>query len=327
MKCLRGPAREGRRGAKEPRGQEAKRRRGEEAKMKLVLCACAALLVCGAGPAVRPVMLEKIVLDYDTTGDAGLQGKVEALDVRLREKYGMTPEHTAVGVMDLRTGRLALVRPDREEYAASVAKIGILLAYFELKVGVSGEVDPVAAKELGEMAKVSSNEMAAKYSRELGLKEIQRVLDKYGFYDAKRGGGIWVGKHYGKGTERYGSPVGDNSHAATVRQVMRFFVMLEQEKLVSPAASKEMRRIFESPGIKHDEIKFVKGLAGRDVSVIRKWGTWEDWRHDAAVVTGGGRHYVVVGLTRHARGDEYLEEFVRGVDDVMTKSETRNPNR
>ena len=160
--------------------------------------------------------------------------------------------------------------------------------------------------------------MAAKYSHELGLKNIQTVLsEKYALYDAKRGGGIWVGKHYGKGTERYGSPVADNSHAATVRQVMRFFIMLEQGQLVSSAASKEMRKIFESPALKHDDIKFVKGLAARDVQIIRKWGTWEDWRHDAAVVTGGGRHYVIVALTRHAKGDEYLEELARGVDDLL----------
>jgi beta-lactamase class A len=275
-------------------------------------------LVLGVACTAGAGELEKIVLDYDTGVDAALQGKVEGLDARLRERFGMSEAQTAVGVMDLKTGRLALVRGDREEYAASVAKIGILLAYFEAHPGAGEKIDPAVERELGEMAKVSSNEMAAKYSRELGLKEIQRVLsEKYGFYDAKRGGGLWVGKHYGKGAERYGSPVGDNSHAATVRQVMRFFVMLEQGKLVSPAASREMRKIFEAPSLKHDDIKFVKGLAGRDVQVIRKWGTWQDWRHDAAVVTGGGRHYVVVGLTRHAKGDEYLEELVRGVDDLM----------
>lgn len=278
-----------------------------------------AILILGTlASDVRGGALEKIVLDYDTPVDAGLQAKVEAIDARLREKHSMTTEHTAVGVMDLKTGRLALVRADREEYAASVAKIGILLAYFDAHPEAADHIDPVVERELGEMAKVSSNELAAKYSHELGLKNIQRVLsEKYGFYDAKRGGGLWVGKHYGKGTERYGSPVGDNSHAATVRQVMRFFLMLEQGKLVSPAASKEMRKIFESPALKHDEIKFVKGLAGRDVQIIRKWGTWEDWRHDAAVVTGGGRHYVIVALTRHPKGDEYLEELARGVDDLM----------
>jgi beta-lactamase class A len=277
-----------------------------------------ALMVVAVTACARADGLEKILLDYDTPVDAALQKKLEDIDVRLRERFAMTVEQTAVGVMDLKTGRLALLRPDREEYAASLAKIGILLAYFDAHPEAAERIDPVVERELGEMAKISSNEMAAKYSHELGLKNIQRVLsEKYGFYDAKRGGGLWVGKHYGKGAERYGSPVGDNSHAATVRQVMRFFLLMEQGKLVSPAASKEMRKIFESPELKHDDIKFVKALAGRDVQIIRKWGTWEDWRHDAAVVTGGGRHYLIVALTRHPKGDEYLEELARAVDDLM----------
>jgi len=36
------------------------------------------------------------------------------------------------GLLDLKTLRLAMIHPDREEYAASVPKIGILLAYFQL---------------------------------------------------------------------------------------------------------------------------------------------------------------------------------------------------
>ena len=69
-----------------------------------------------------------------------------------------------------------------------------------------------------------------------------------------------MGKHYGKDSERYCDPVGNNSHAATVRQLLRYFLMLEQGKLVSPEASKKMREIFASPDIPHDDIKFVKGL-------------------------------------------------------------------
>ena len=82
--------------------------------------------------------------------------------------------------------------------------------------------------------------MATKFAKQMGLKEIQKVLDSYHFYDASRGGGLWVGKYYGQGGERYGDPVGDNSHAATVRQLLRYYLLLEQGKLVSPAASKRM---------------------------------------------------------------------------------------
>jgi beta-lactamase class A len=263
-------------------------------------------------------------LDFTTPTDPKLQEQLAKVDETVRAKFDMKSEHTAVGLLDLSgpKPRLAMLNPDRETYAASVPKIGILLGYFALKPEASqpGKLDPTVRHELGEMIKVSSNEMAAKYSHELGLKNIQKVLDEYHFYDKDHGGGIWVGKHYGKDAERHGSPVGDNSHAATVRQLLRYYLLLEQGKLVSPAASKVMREIFESPDIEHSDNKFVKGLKGREgLRIIRKSGTWENWLHDTVVVAGPGRHYVLVALTEHPKGDEYLEALAPAVDDVVTK--------
>ncbi|MGD0258591.1 MAG: serine hydrolase [Verrucomicrobiota bacterium] len=257
-------------------------------------------------------------LDYTTPTNAFLQAQLEAIDARLRAKYGMTTEQAAVGVLDLKDLRLAMVHPDRIDYAASVAKVGILLAYFQLHPEAATRLDPQTRHELGLMVKVSSNEMAAKFSRELGLRQIQQVLNSYHFYDTNHGGGIWMGRHYGGGGERIGDPLSDNSHAATVRQLLRFFLLLEQGKLVSPEASQTMREIFASPDIPHDNIKFVKGLAGRDVQIIRKSGTWENWFHDSAVITGPGRHYILVALTRHPKGDDYLVELAPAVDDLLT---------
>lgn len=256
-------------------------------------------------------------LDQSTAVEVTLQADLERIDARLRNEWGMTPAQTAVGLLDLKTLRLAMIHPDREEYAASVPKIGILLAYFQSHPEAVTNLDAQVRHELGLMVKASDNAMAAKFSQELGLKEIQAVLNSYHFYEGDRGGGIWVGKHYGRSGERYGSPVGDNSHAATVRQVLRFFLLLEQGKLISSAASQAMRDIFAAPDIPHDDIKFLKGLAGRDVQIIRKWGSWENWLHDAAVVTGGGRHYILVALTEHPRGDEYLAGLATAVDDLL----------
>jgi beta-lactamase class A len=260
---------------------------------------------------------DQYTLGYESPVDPKLQAQLEAIDSRLRAQHGMTTGQTAVGVLDLNTLRLAMIHPDREEYGASVPKVGILLAYFQLHPDAATHLDPQIAHELGLMAKVSNNEMAAKFSHELGLKQIQAVLNWYGLYDTNHGGGIWVGKHYGEDTERHPDPVGNNSHAVTVRQLLRYFLMLEQEKLVSPDASKKMREIFASPDIPHDQIKFVKGMEGRDVQIIRKWGSWENWLHDCAVVTGGGRHYILVALTEHPKGDEYLADLARVVDDLM----------
>src|SRR5581483_12447888 len=268
----------------------------------MLLIGCVLLLSCvtargagSTGPTTQAFL--HYTLDYDSPLDPQLQQKLSAIDSTLREKYSMTTEQTACGVLDMQTCRPAMIHPDREDYAASVAKIGILLAYFQLHPEAATNLDPTVAHELGLMCRPSSNEMASKYSHELGLTNIQKVLDQYHFYDKEHGGGIWVGKHYGKDSERHGSPVADNSHAMTVRQVMRYFLLLEQGKLVSPAASQRMRAIFATPDIPADDIKFVKGLDGRDVQIIRKWGTWEDWHHDAAVVTGKNRHYILVGMT------------------------------
>ena len=258
------------------------------------------------------------VLAYTNVVDSSLQRKIEAINERLREQFEMATNEPAVGLLDLRQLRLAMIHSDREEYAASVAKIGILLAYFQLHPEAATNLDTAARHDLGLMAKISSNEKAAQFSQELGLKQIQQVLYRYHFYDTNHGGGIWVGKHYGKGSERIGSPVANNSHAVTVRQLLRFFLMLEQGKLVSPQASRTMREIFASPDLPHDDIKFVKGLAGRDVQIIRKWGTWETWYHDAAVITGPGRHYILAALTHHPKGDEYLVALAREIDDLLS---------
>jgi beta-lactamase class A len=280
----------------------------------IALCLCA-----GQSASPRPMSsFGSYTLGFDTPTNPALELQLEAIDASLRGKLGMTTEQVSVGVLDLKRLRLAMVHPDRIDYAASVAKVGILLAYFQLHpAAAAANLDSKTRHELGLMAKASSNEMAAKFSREMGLRQIQEVLNSYHFYDTNHGGGIWVGRHYGGGGERIGDPLSDNSHAATVRQLLRFFLLLEQGKLVSPEASKTMREIFASPDIPHDNIKFVKGLAGRDVQIIRKWGTWENWFHDSAVVTGPDRHYILVALTRHPRGDEYLVGLAQAVDDLM----------
>jgi beta-lactamase class A len=288
-------------------------------RIALLFAASLFLFACTSSVPRAGVAPEAFTLTYDTPTDPALQQRLETIDAALREKYGIAPELTDVGLLDLLHPRLAMIHPDHIEYAASVAKVGILLAYFQLHPDAATRLDADGEHELGLMIKASSNEMAAKYSRQMGLREIQQVLNSYGFYDAAHGGGIWVGKHYGPNSERIGDPVADHSHAATVRQLLRFYWMLTRGELVSPAASEKMREIFLSPDIPHDDLKFVKGLAGRDLVILRKWGSYEDWLHDTALITGPGRRYVLVGLTHHPKGDEYLEELAREVDAVMSR--------
>jgi beta-lactamase class A len=292
--------------------------------LRAALCVIAALCLAGCATSRRTFTpaLPDYTLSYDAPVDTALQARLEAIDAELRGRYGIAADLTDVGVLDLNSGRLAMIHPDKAEYAASVAKIGILLAYFELHPEAAEHLNKKTRHELGLMAKASSDAMAAQFSRELGLLRIQQVLNDKHFYNPDRGGGIWVGKHYGKGGERYVDPVGGHSHAVTVRQALRYFLLLEQGRLVSPQASETMRGIFASPDVPHDNIKFVKGLAGRGLDIIRKWGTWEDWLHDTAVITGPGRRYILVALTHHPKGDAYLEELAKAVDDIMASGST-----
>jgi len=82
---------------------------------------------CHRKQAPQPAFAD-FVLNYDSAPDPLLQQGMEAIDRRIRSELGMTTEQSAAGVLDLRKPRVAMLRPDREEYAASVAKIGILLA-------------------------------------------------------------------------------------------------------------------------------------------------------------------------------------------------------
>src|SRR5256885_976738 len=164
----------------------------------LLLVCCSVLYA--AEPSTRP--FNEYVLDFSTSTNAALQSQLEKIDIDLRARFEIKPEDTAVGVLDLVHLRLAMIRPDAIEYAASVPKIGILLAYFQLHPEAATNLDPQTRHELGLMAKQSNNEMASKFSHELELASIQKVLNDAGFYDQAHGGGIWVGKHYGKDTER-----------------------------------------------------------------------------------------------------------------------------
>src|SRR5688572_11653419 len=138
----------------------------------LLRCGFALLLLVSFGckrVAEQPKpRFDSFVLDYHTPTDPGLQSHLEQIDAQIRVRHGMGPEHAAAGLLDLEKARVAMLHPDRLTYAASVPKIGILLAYFQLHPEAVSNLPPSIRHELGLMAKASSNEMAAKFSHELG---------------------------------------------------------------------------------------------------------------------------------------------------------------
>lgn len=256
-------------------------------------------------------------IDFDSQVDPELQATLNTVDAALRAQHGVAEGDRSAGVFDLLTGRLAMIAPDKQDYAASVPKVAILLTYFVVHPDVAA-LDAGTRNTLGLMAKQSSNTAATEISVPLGIQTVLDVIDQHDFYDIDHGGGLWFGRHYGGGGERIGDPLMDHSHAATVRQLLRFWLQLEQGQLVSPEVSTVMKEIFASPELEHTDLDFVTGLAGRDVQILRKWGGWQDWHHDSAIISGPGRRYILVGMTNDPNGERYLEGLAVGIDDALS---------
>ena len=276
------------------------------------------------GDWAHAMKLQSYRLDYDTPLDGALQRELERSDQRVCRALDISGEQRAFGVLDLTDLRLALIRPDEMFYGASVPKVCIALAYFETHPEAADNLDPQVERELQLVIKRSDNELAAKYSQLVGLDKIQEVLQskKYGFYDAQRGGGFWCGKHYGLDQPRLGDPAHDHSHGATVRQCLRYYLLLEQGRLVSVAASAKLKELFAAPGLEFHNENFVKGLNGRGVNMLRKSGTWEDWHLDTARVRHGERVYLLAGMTHHPKGQEYLAQMAAAVDEALCGAPT-----
>jgi len=273
--------------------------------------------------------LQAYRLTTDTPPDAALQDELVALDAQVRGELGIDPALRAFGVVDLAAQRFAALAPDEEFYGASVPKIGIVLAYLAQDPQRALHLDPQTLRELQLVIKRSDNELAAKYSQLVGLDAIQKLLESppYQFYDREKGGGIWCGKHYGIDAPRVGDPLKDHSHAVTVRQCLRYYLLLEQGRLVNPEVSAVLREIFAGPGLEFHDQSFVRGLNGRDVGILRKSGTWEDWHLDTARVQHGDRTYLIAGATQHPRGEEYLARMAAGIDELLCGTSLPLPPR
>jgi len=286
--------------------------------------AASPVMTTGAPPSyvrdwAHAMHLQSYNLEFDTPLDPELQPALEALERQVGEKLGIPDEARAFGVLDLTNLRAALVRPDSMFYGASVPKICIVMAYFATHPEAVANLDPAIERELQLVIKRSDNELAAKYSQLVGLEKIQELIGskRYAFYDKEHGGGLWCGKHYGIAEPRYGDPLHDHSHGATVRQCLRYYLMLEQGKLVSAEVCGKLKEIFAAPRLEFHNKDFVRGLNGRDVTILRKGGLWEDWHLDTARVQHGEHLYLLAGMTQHARGEEYLAEMAAAVDDLL----------
>lgn len=288
--------------------------------MKLIGLAIALLLL---GPAA-----------YSTDNWQPLYDHVDAdLQKSLEKRLGQNPEWArliarkkmAIGVVDLSGDhpRFARVNGNHMMYAASLPKIAILVAaYVAIEDGSLQETDDLR-KDLGDMIRVSSNSAATRVLDAVGMKKLQSVMKdpKYGFYDEKRGGGLWVGKRYAAAGPRVGDPLYNISHGATATQVCRLFYLLANGRLINPERSAMMLEDLADPHLHH---KFVSQVEERapNAKMYRKSGTWKQWHADAIMVQGSQwRDYILVGLVESGNGEKILRQVLPAVEELIVPPE------
>ena len=268
--------------------------------------------------AVNPVLSE--------FRDNSLQSKLEA-EINLRPSWKQLISQkkmsvSLVDITDIANPSYAALNGETTLYAASLPKIGILLAAFQQLHDGDIEDTPELRADLTRMVRVSSNVSATKVVDALGgLEAVNKVLKdpRYRLYDAENDGGIWVGKRFAKTGPRVGDPLKGISHAASSYQTARFYYLLATGQLVSPEASKDMLDILCQPGINHKFVASLSGLVGA-TEMFRKSGSWRDYHADSVLVWGDNRRYILVGLVQSPKGGKILKNLVPVAENVLRKS-------
>jgi beta-lactamase class A len=281
----------------------------------LLAALCALALFARAAGAQAP--------DLRGARDAQLQQGLESALHALRLDGAAGAGRLSVALVDLSepaAPRLAMVNGERMMYAASMPKVGILLgAMAEAEAG-RFPLDAEHRAALTRMIRYSSNDDATRVLHWVGGERLLQILqsDRFRFYDAAAGGGLWVGKGYDSAAAFRRDPVGNLSHGATAFQVARLYTLLAANALLRPDLNALMKDVLSKPGIQH---KFVAGLAGRPgVEIFRKSGTWRDTHADSALIEFGPYRYVLVAIAQDPDGGDWLKRLAAPLHDLIVAS-------
>jgi beta-lactamase class A len=256
----------------------------------------------------------------DTELERGLQHSMKSLGLA----HALNRRTLSVALVDVTEPsrpRVAAIHGDHMFYAASLPKIAVMLAVFQKahdgELSISGSV----WEAMKAMIRRSSNNASTELMHLVGKSYIAKVLadPRYRLYDPIHNGGLWAGKDYAKAGLWRRDPLHHKSHGATTMQVARFFYLLHTGRLVSPAASSQMKVLLADSEIDH---KFVKGLKTTrpDAVVYRKAGTWQNWHADGALIErGDGTTYIAAALTSDSRGRYWLPQIIVAMDRLVSR--------
>lgn len=232
----------------------------------------------------------------------------------------------AIGVVDLSDPydvRYARLNGNVMMYAASLPKIGILLAVEDAIEKGELEDTPEIRYKMRQMISKSSNTASTELMDLVGFEKIESVLTdpEYELYDEDYGGGLWVGKRYAKTGARHPDPLMGISHGATVSQVCRYYYLMAYGKLVSRKRSEEMLSYMDNPELNHKFINTLRKVAP-EAHFYRKSGTWKTFHSDSVLVWGPDRRYILVALLDDADGERILRDLVLTIDNMLKRNGT-----
>jgi beta-lactamase class A len=261
--------------------------------------------------------------------DAELQANLtRALRLRSLWQCLLADDRLAVGLVDLsnpKSPRFAQVNGNSMMYAASIPKIAALLAAFQGFEDRSLPQTPQIMLDINDMIRESSNSAAAAVIERIGLSKVESLLlnPRYRFYDARKGGGIWLGATFAGG-ERRPEPLKDLFLAATATQVCRFYYQLAYGRLINAKRSIQMLQVLSNPGL-HDKFVTVLEQSISPDRIFRKNGTFRTTHCDSVLVWGEGwRRYILVGLVEDSQGEQILRELVPVAERVLQQSRVKN---
>ncbi len=220
-------------------------------------------------------------------------------------------------VTDLHHPKVAWYNPELMLYAASLPKIAIVLGVFVEVDRGRLKLDSETRNQLVRAVRNSSNRDATALLHKVGFERLAEILqdERYGkLYDPAYGGGLWVGKAYGKAPAWKRDPIKGLSHGASAMQAARLYFGMMTGTIIDKKYLPELEKVFGNPAIRH---KFVKGLQGRDVEIFRKSGTWRDYHADSAVVARKDLVYIVVYVDNHPDAGRGAVDGIKIIDDVL----------
>lgn len=263
--------------------------------------------------------------EFDRSNDVYLETQLKRIIQQNAEwKALVKNKKMCVGVIDISKPakpKSALINGNHMMYAASLPKIAILLAAMDAidkgELEQTEEVD----KLMNDMIRVSCNHSSTALIDMLGYEKIASTLQnkRYKLYDDERFGGLWVGKRYAAGGKRYPEPIKGLSHAATVKQVCRYYYLLAYGKLINCSRSEQMLSYLHDPRINHKFVNSLEKLAPL-ADLYRKSGTWQNYHADSVLVIGDKwRAYILVCLIESEDGEGHMRNLLIEIDKLLYK--------